>query len=150
MNPGNSTKQPTLRELVMQQTRINEDINKRLAINDNIFKDIHGKLEIFSSVVEKQHKIEDKLAQLATALPVATNLEQVSAITTRGGKSTRDPPYPKGTRRAPAVPAMAEEENHNQVEELFQEPQEREMRQDFHDTNYLPFPQRNKRLQSDE
>jgi hypothetical protein len=51
MNPGNSTKQPTLRELVMQQTRINEDINKSLAVNDNIFKDIHGKLEIFSSVV---------------------------------------------------------------------------------------------------
>jgi hypothetical protein len=66
MNPGNSTKQPTSRELVMQQTRINEDINKRLAINDNIFKDIHGKLQIFSSMVEKQHKfnkkIEDKLA----------------------------------------------------------------------------------------
>jgi hypothetical protein len=132
MNPGNSTKQPTLRELVMQQTRINEDINKRLAVNDNIFKDIYGKLEIFSSVVEKQHKfnkkIEDKLAQLAVALPIATNPEQVSAITTRGGKSTRDPPYPKGTRRAPTVPVVAEEENHNEVEELLQEPQEREMR----------------------
>jgi hypothetical protein len=92
MNPGNSTKQPTLRELVMQQTRINEDINKRLAINDNIFKDIHGKLEIFSSMVEKQHKfnkkIEDKLAQLVAALLVATNPKRVSAITTRGGKST--------------------------------------------------------------
>jgi hypothetical protein len=37
MNPSNSTKQPTLRELVMQQTRINEDINKMLAVNDNIF-----------------------------------------------------------------------------------------------------------------
>jgi hypothetical protein len=92
MNLGNSTKQPTLRELVMQQTRINEDINKRLAINDNIFKDIHGKLEIFSSMVEKQHKfnkkIEDKLAQLVVALLVATNPKRVSAITTRGGKST--------------------------------------------------------------
>jgi hypothetical protein len=103
----------------MQQTRINEDNNKRLAVNDNIFKDIRGKLEIFSSVVEKQHKFnkktEDKLAQLAVALPVATNPKQVSAITTRGGKSTRDPPYPKGTRRAPGVPTVAEEENHNEV-----------------------------------
>jgi hypothetical protein len=79
-------------------------------------------------------------------LPVATNPEHVSAITTRGGKSTRDPPYPKGTRRAPAVLAVAEEENHNEVEELLQEPQEREMRQDFHDINYLPFPLRNRRL----
>jgi len=29
-------------------------------------------------------------------------------------------------------------------------PQEREMRQDFHDTTYLPFPYRNRRPQSDE
>jgi hypothetical protein len=38
--------------------------------------------KILSSVVEKQHKfnkkIEDKLAQLAAALPVATNPKQVS------------------------------------------------------------------------
>jgi hypothetical protein len=35
-------------------------------------------------------KVETKLAQLATTLPFATNPEQVQAITTRGGKSTRD------------------------------------------------------------
>jgi hypothetical protein len=51
-------------------------------------------------------------------LPVATNPKQISAITIRGGKSTRDLPYHKGTRRAPAVPAVAKEENHNEVEEL--------------------------------
>jgi hypothetical protein len=38
-----------------------------------------------------------QLAQLASALPFATNLEKVKVITTRGGKSTRDPSYPKET-----------------------------------------------------
>jgi hypothetical protein len=57
----------------------------------------------FSSAINDQlnynKKLEAKIAQLAVALPVATNLEQVKAITRRGGKSTKDPPYPKGTRR---------------------------------------------------
>jgi hypothetical protein len=46
--------------------------------------------------------VEFKSAQLAFTLPVATNLE-VKAITTRGGKSTRDPPYPKGAGKTPVV-----------------------------------------------
>jgi hypothetical protein len=48
-------------------------------------------------------KIETQLSQLVSALSFATNLEKVNAITTRGGKSTRDPPYPKGTGRTPVV-----------------------------------------------
>jgi hypothetical protein len=79
-------------------------------------------------------------------LPVATNLEQVKAITTRGGKSTKDPPYPKGTRRPLIEPTIGEEENNNEVEEMLpSEPQEQEMRQDFYDTTYLPFSCRNRK-----
>jgi hypothetical protein len=79
-------------------------------------------------------------------LPVATNLEQVKAITTRGGKSTKDPPYPKGTRRPLTEPTIGEEENNNEVEEMLpSEPQEQEMRQDFYDTTYLPFSHRNRK-----
>jgi hypothetical protein len=85
-------------------------------------------------------------------LPVATNPKQVQAITTRGRRTTRDPPYPKGARRAPAVPPVVEGENNNEVDQgvLPQESQEQEMRQDFHDTNYISFPRRIKRPQSDE
>ena len=47
-----------------------------------------------SSAIQDQlsynKKRESQLAQLAAALPFATNLEKVNAITTRGGKSTRD------------------------------------------------------------
>jgi hypothetical protein len=40
---------------------------------------------------------------LASALPLATNLEKVNAITTRGGKSTRDPSYPTKTGKTLVV-----------------------------------------------
>ena len=57
-------------------------------------------MESFFSAINDQlsynKKIESQLAQLAVAFPFATNLEKVNTITTRGGKSTRDPPYPKG------------------------------------------------------
>jgi hypothetical protein len=71
-------------------------------------------------------------------LPFATNPEQVNSVTTRCGKSTRDPPYPKGTERTLAVPVATEEKKDDGVEEVV--PQESyEMTQDFYDTNFLPF-----------
>jgi hypothetical protein len=47
---------------------------------------------------------------------------------------------------------VAEGENNNEVDQgvLPQEPQEQKMRQDFHDTNYIPFPRRIRRPQSNE
>ena len=74
---------------------------KKLLFNDKVLENINPKMDSFSSAIKDQlsynKKIESQLAQLAAALPFATNLEKVNAITTRGGKSTRDPPYP--TRR---------------------------------------------------
>jgi len=84
-------------------------------------------------------------------LPVATNPEQVKNITTRRGSSTKDPPYPKGTKRLVALPStlptMVENKN-NIPEDMLPEPvQDHKMRQDFQDTNYLPFPHQNRRPQ---
>jgi hypothetical protein len=78
---------------------------------------------------------------LASALPFATNF----AITTKGGKSTRDPPYPTRTGKTPVV---VQEEKDNKVEEVI--PQEQELLQDFHDTTLLPFPRRNRKAKIDE
>jgi len=83
---------------------------------------------------------------LAAALPFATNLEKVNAITTRGGKSTRDPPYP--TRIGKILVAVQEEKKDDEVEEV--EPQAQEMMQDYHDTTFLPFPRRNQNVKMDE
>jgi len=80
-------------------------------------------MDSFSSAINDQlsynKKIESQLAQLAAALPFATNLEKVNAITTRGGKSTRDPPYSTKTSKTPA--AVQEEKKDDEVEEV--EPQ---------------------------
>jgi hypothetical protein len=115
-----------LRDLILEQARINNDIAKRLACNDKILESISAKINSFSSVVKEQmifnKKVESQLAQLASTLPIANNLEKVKAITTRGGKSTRDPPYPKGAGKTPmVVQALAKKED----DELL--PQEHEL-----------------------
>ena len=79
-------------------------------------------------------------------MPFATNLEKVNAITTRGGKSTHDPPYPTRTGKTPTT--TQEEKKDDEVEEV--DPQAQEMMQDFHDTNLLPFPRRNQKAKMDE
>ena len=81
---------------------------------------------------------------MAATLPFATNLEKVNAITTRGGKSTRDPPYL--TRAGKTLVVVQEEEKKD--DEVG--PQEQELQQDFHDTTLLPFPRRNRKAKMDE
>ena len=139
----------------MQQSKINLDIKARLAINNKTLEDINVKMDSFSSAIDDQleynKKREAKITQLAAMLPVATNPEQVKNITTRRGSSTKDPPYPKGAKRSVAIPStlptMVEKEN-NIPEDILPEPaQDHKMRQDFQDTNYLPFPYRNRRPQ---
>ena len=54
---------------------------------------------------------------MAFALPFAANLEKVNTITTRGGKSTRDPPYPTRIGKTPVV-VQEEEKRTDEVEEV--------------------------------
>ena len=112
-------------------------------------------MDSFSSAINGQlkynKKIEAKIAQLAATLPTATNPEQVKNIITRRESSTKDPAYPKVTKRPAAIsltlPTMVENEN-NIPEDIIPEPvQDHKMRQDFQDNNYLPFPCRNRRQQ---
>ena len=96
-----------MRDLILEQAKINENISKKLASNDKVLENINTKMDSFSAAIKDQlsynKKIESQIAQLAAALPFATNLEKVNAITTRGGKSTRDPPYPTRTDKTPAA-----------------------------------------------
>ena len=107
-----------MRDLILEQAWINENISKKLAFNDKVLESINTKMDSFSSIIKDQlrynKKIESQLAQLATTLPIATNLEKVNAITTRGGKSTHDPPYPTRTCKTPVV--VQEEENKDDEE----------------------------------
>jgi hypothetical protein len=101
-----------LRDFILEQAKSNENISKKLASNDKVLENINNKMKSFSSTIKDQlsynKKIESQIAQLAAALPFATNLEKINAIYIRGGKTTHYPPYPIRTGKTPA--AIQEEE----------------------------------------
>ena len=97
-----------MKDLVLGQAKINENLTKKLSYNDKMFENINSKLENLSSSVKNQlsfnKMIETKLAQIAAAILVnnegkilgqpKNSFEKVNALTTRGGKSTLYPPNP--------------------------------------------------------
>ena len=97
-NNSSNFKQPPLWNLILEQARINDTIVKKLASNDKILEDINTKMDDFSSAIKDQldhnKKVETQLSRLAASF--ATNNEQVKGITTRHGKTTKDPPYSEG------------------------------------------------------
>ena len=103
-NSNFNSNQPPLRELVLGQVKINENINKKLLANDRSLESLNVKLETLSSTLKNQSsfnkKAESLLAQIAASVPVCEN---VKAVTTRGGKSTRDPPHPNHAGKSPAT-----------------------------------------------
>jgi len=100
--------QPSLKDLVLGQAKINENPTKKLALNDKMYENINIEIDGLSSSVKNQMSfnkmIETKWAQIAASIPVNNegkipgqpkdSFEKVNAVTTRGGKSTRDPPNP--------------------------------------------------------
>jgi hypothetical protein len=57
--PGNNynsfnPKQPSLRDLILEQVRINENISKKLAFNDKVLENINNKMDSFSFVIKDQ------------------------------------------------------------------------------------------------
>jgi len=67
--------QPSLRDLVFGQAKINESLNKKLVANDKILEGINAKVETLSSAIKNQlsfnKMIETQLAQIATAVPIS-------------------------------------------------------------------------------
>ena len=84
--------------------------------------------------------IETQLAQVAATMPPA--LENVKAITTRGGKTTQDLPYPNHINRKKASP-MAEEPSREEEPEKVNEGKMAPHK--FYDTQVLSFPMRAKK-----
>jgi hypothetical protein len=98
---------------------------------------------------------ETQLAQLASLVPATetgrilgqpdSSIENVKAITTRGGKSTRDPPYPNlaGTN------GISKEASSNDSADKEIQP-EKTVPQEYCDTRLLLFPQRIRKPSVDE
>jgi hypothetical protein len=84
-----------LKDLVLGQAKINESLNRKLAANDKTLESLNIKIQTLSSALKNQlsfnKMIETQLTQVAATIPIS---EKVSVVTMRGGKSTRDPPYP--------------------------------------------------------
>ena len=63
-----------MRDLVLGQAKINENITKKLSYNDKMFENINSKLEKLSSSVKIQHNFnkmfETQNAQMAAAIHV--------------------------------------------------------------------------------
>ena len=63
---SSNPKQPSLRGLILDQAKINENISKKLAFNDKVPENINTKMDSFSSAIKDQlsynKKIELELA----------------------------------------------------------------------------------------
>jgi hypothetical protein len=106
--------QPSLKDLVLGQAKINKNLTKKLVANDKILENINIKIEGLTSSVKNQlsfNKIfETQLAQLVAAIPINNagkilrqpkdSLENVNAVTTRGGMSSHYPPNPNHIGKA--------------------------------------------------
>jgi hypothetical protein len=65
--------QPSIKDLVFGQARINESLNKKLAANEKVLDNLNSIIEYFTSAMKNQlsfnKMIETQLAQLAASLP---------------------------------------------------------------------------------
>jgi hypothetical protein len=73
-NSNYNSNLPSLKDLILGQAKINENINKKLMFNDKIFENINSKLEILSSSIKNQlsfnKMIETQIAQIVAAILV--------------------------------------------------------------------------------
>jgi hypothetical protein len=64
--------QPSLKDIVWDQLRINSEVGKKLLANDRILESNDSKMNNFTVAVQNQlnfNKMETRIAQLATTLP---------------------------------------------------------------------------------
>jgi hypothetical protein len=105
---SNFVDQPSLEDLVLGQAKMNEYLTKKFASNDKVLENIYSKLEGLTFPLKNQLSLdkmfETQLAQIADTIPTydfgkipgqpEISFENVNAVITRDGKSTRDLPYP--------------------------------------------------------
>jgi hypothetical protein len=157
-NPFNN--KPSIKDLVFGQARINENLNKKLAANEKVLENFNSTMESFTSAMKNQlifnKMIETQLSQLGASLPSSKSggilgqpeptRKNLKSVTTRGGKTTRDPPHPNpAEKKQKEVTSESDEE----VDTEEASPREERLRkmapQEYVDTTLLPFPRRIKK-----
>ena len=76
-NSNYNLNQPSLKDLVFGQAKINESLTKKLTTNDKILENINSQIEGLTSAVKNQlsfnKMIETELAQIAVTIPIDSN-----------------------------------------------------------------------------
>ena len=66
--------QPSFKDLVLGQVKINENIPKKLMYNDKMLENINSQIESLSSTVKNQlsfnKMIETQISQIVAAIPI--------------------------------------------------------------------------------
>ena len=69
MNSGNTSKQLSLKEIIDQQTKTNDEVKQRLDTNELSLKDIYNKMDFLLTAFDEQNtlnkRVELKLIKLA-------------------------------------------------------------------------------------
>jgi hypothetical protein len=98
-NSNFNSNQPSLKDLVLDQAKINEYLNKKLAANDKTLESINLKIENLSSTLKIQlsfnKMIETQLAQIPAVVPAVDSgkipgqpevpVENVNMVSTKWG-----------------------------------------------------------------
>jgi uncharacterized coiled-coil protein SlyX len=62
-----------LRDLVAGQSKLLDQMSKKVASNDKVLENINSRMDTFTSAIKNQHSfnkmLESQLAQLAAAIP---------------------------------------------------------------------------------
>jgi hypothetical protein len=151
--------EPSLKDIVQGQLRINLEVGKKLLGNDRILENISSKMNNITVAVHNQLNfnkvLETQIVQLAAALPHPNGRdfpgqpdvpvkENVKAVITRSGKIMAEPKA-KPKKTSPTDPVEEEEKAEVEVE-VEPRPEEEEENlgkaapKDISDTHLLPFP----------
>jgi hypothetical protein len=161
--------EPSLKDIVRDQLKINSEVSRKLLATDKILEHIDSKMNNFTAAVQNQLNfnkvLEMWIAQLATALPNPNGRdfssqpavpikENVKVVTTRSRKTMAEPKA-KSKKMDPIDPVEEEEKAEAEVEaELRPEKEEENLGKaspkDISDTHLLPFPHQAKKHVEDE
>ena len=136
----------------MKEAKNTEYLSKKVAANEKSLENLGVKLEGLTTAVKSQlsfnKMLETQLSQLAAALPSSEARESVSAVTTRGGKSTRDPPFPLHAEKEKAAEKGSSSPTDQQPNETV--PPGGTTTNELFDSDILLFPQRHWKPSMDE
>ena len=76
-NSNYNSNQPSLKDLVFGQVKINESLTKKLTTNDKILENINSQIESLTSAVKNQlsfnKMVESQLAKIVAAIPISND-----------------------------------------------------------------------------